>query len=108
MIDERGREVKMHGINWFGFNNAQTMVDGLWAGGCWGNGLARGVQLPFVQETVIKPLAVCIAYHEALHYRDGMYKAGCWDRLQQQLCITLPCSNILASKSILAGLRIAK
>jgi aryl-phospho-beta-D-glucosidase BglC (GH1 family) len=22
-----------HGINWFGFNNKQTMVDGLWAGG---------------------------------------------------------------------------
>jgi hypothetical protein len=33
VVDERGREVKMHGINWFGFNNAQTMVDGLWAGG---------------------------------------------------------------------------
>lgn len=23
----------LHGINWFGFNNGQTMVDGLWAGG---------------------------------------------------------------------------
>jgi aryl-phospho-beta-D-glucosidase BglC (GH1 family) len=22
-----------HGVNWFGFNNGQTMVDGLWAGG---------------------------------------------------------------------------
>jgi hypothetical protein len=22
----------MQGINWFGFNNGQTMVDGLWAG----------------------------------------------------------------------------
>lgn len=29
---EDGRPIKMHGINYFGFNNAQTMVDGLWAG----------------------------------------------------------------------------
>jgi hypothetical protein len=30
---EDGRPIVMHGINYFGFNNAQTMVDGLWAGG---------------------------------------------------------------------------
>jgi aryl-phospho-beta-D-glucosidase BglC (GH1 family) len=29
----QGTEVKLKGVNWFGFNNAQTMVDGLWAGG---------------------------------------------------------------------------
>lgn len=27
-----GKEIKIRGINWFGFNNKQTMVDGLWAG----------------------------------------------------------------------------
>lgn len=32
-ILEDGRPIVMHGINYFGFNNAQTMVDGLWAGG---------------------------------------------------------------------------
>lgn len=31
---EDSRPIIMHGINYFGFNNAQTMVDGLWAGGC--------------------------------------------------------------------------
>lgn len=29
---EDGKPITMHGINYFGFNNAQTMVDGLWAG----------------------------------------------------------------------------
>lgn len=29
---EDGKPIVMHGINYFGFNNAQTMVDGLWAG----------------------------------------------------------------------------
>ncbi|KAF8057110.1 PRY3 [Scenedesmus sp. PABB004] len=30
---DNGQPIKfLHGINWFGFNNAQTMVDGLWAG----------------------------------------------------------------------------
>lgn len=32
MVDGSGRELRLRGINWFGFNNAQTMVDGLWAG----------------------------------------------------------------------------
>ena len=27
------KPVELKGINWFGFNNKQTMVDGLWAGG---------------------------------------------------------------------------
>lgn len=36
---EDGQPIVMHGINYFGFNNAQTMVDGLWAGeGCTGIG----------------------------------------------------------------------
>jgi aryl-phospho-beta-D-glucosidase BglC (GH1 family) len=25
--------VQLHAYNWFGFNNGQTAVDGLWAGG---------------------------------------------------------------------------
>jgi hypothetical protein len=32
LYDGKGRELKLKGINWFGFNNEQTMVDGLWAG----------------------------------------------------------------------------
>lgn len=31
LLDD-GRPIVLHGINYFGFNNAQTMVDGLWAG----------------------------------------------------------------------------
>ncbi|KAI8476670.1 MAG: glycoside hydrolase superfamily [Monoraphidium minutum] len=32
LVNEKGEPLKLHGVNWFGFNNAQTMVDGLWAG----------------------------------------------------------------------------
>lgn len=32
-VDGRGRAFEFHGINWFGFGNKQTMVDGLWIGG---------------------------------------------------------------------------
>jgi hypothetical protein len=31
-LDEKGEEVVFHGINWFGFNNQGTMVNGLWSG----------------------------------------------------------------------------
>lgn len=30
IINSQGKEVILRGINWFGFNNQQTMVDGLW------------------------------------------------------------------------------
>jgi aryl-phospho-beta-D-glucosidase BglC (GH1 family) len=29
-----GQTVALKGYSWFGFNNGQTSVDGLWAGGC--------------------------------------------------------------------------
>ncbi len=32
IIDSTGKPVELKGINWFGFNNGDTMVDGLWAG----------------------------------------------------------------------------
>lgn len=32
LVGDQGQPLQLHGINWFGFNNAQTMVDGLWAG----------------------------------------------------------------------------
>jgi len=31
IIDSSGNEVTLKGFNWFGFNNGQTMVDGLWS-----------------------------------------------------------------------------
>ncbi|MDP1880662.1 MAG: cellulase family glycosylhydrolase [Parachlamydiaceae bacterium] len=30
IIDEQGKVVELKGVNWFGFNNQSTMVDGLW------------------------------------------------------------------------------
>jgi hypothetical protein len=32
IVNSEGTPVEFKGINWFGFNNGQTMVDGLWAG----------------------------------------------------------------------------
>eukprot|EP00890_Picochlorum_soloecismus_P002423 jgi/Picsp_1/3181/NSC_06021-R1_cellulase len=32
IIDADGNEVELKGVNWFGFNNGQTMFDGLWGG----------------------------------------------------------------------------
>jgi hypothetical protein len=32
-----GSPVAIHGINWFGFNNGMTWLNGLWAGGKSGN-----------------------------------------------------------------------
>jgi aryl-phospho-beta-D-glucosidase BglC (GH1 family)/uncharacterized surface protein with fasciclin (FAS1) repeats len=32
IIDANGNEVELKGVNWFGFNNGQTMFDGLWGG----------------------------------------------------------------------------
>ncbi|HSX37466.1 MAG TPA: cellulase family glycosylhydrolase, partial [Chlamydiales bacterium] len=32
IINSNGEVVELKGINWFGFNNGDTMVDGLWAG----------------------------------------------------------------------------
>lgn len=32
-VDGTGRAFEFHGVNWFGFGNKQTMVDGLWIGG---------------------------------------------------------------------------
>jgi aryl-phospho-beta-D-glucosidase BglC (GH1 family) len=31
IIDSQGKTVALKGFNWFGFNNGQTMVDGLWS-----------------------------------------------------------------------------
>lgn len=33
ITDGNGQRIVIRGTNWFGFNNGQTMVDGLWAGG---------------------------------------------------------------------------
>lgn len=33
ILTSNNKHASLHGINWFGFNNDQTMVDGLWAGG---------------------------------------------------------------------------
>lgn len=30
ILDSRGNPVQLKGVNWFGFNNGDTMVDGLW------------------------------------------------------------------------------
>jgi len=32
-VDGQGRAFEFRGVNWFGFGNKQTMVDGLWIGG---------------------------------------------------------------------------
>lgn len=32
IVDSEGKTVELKGVNWFGFNNGQTMVDGLWGG----------------------------------------------------------------------------
>lgn len=32
ILDSNGNLIEFKGINWFGFNNGDTMVDGLWAG----------------------------------------------------------------------------
>ena len=29
--DKSGKEIQLKGFNWFGFNNGQTMLDGLWS-----------------------------------------------------------------------------
>ena len=31
LTDKNGKEIKLKGFNWFGFNNGQTMMDGLWS-----------------------------------------------------------------------------
>jgi len=31
LTDKDGKEIQLKGFNWFGFNNGQTMVDGLWS-----------------------------------------------------------------------------
>lgn len=33
IINSNGEEVQLKGVNWFGFNNGSTMVDGLWNSG---------------------------------------------------------------------------
>jgi aryl-phospho-beta-D-glucosidase BglC (GH1 family) len=37
ILDSEGEKIQLHGVNWFGFNNGSTMVDGLWEGS---NGIA--------------------------------------------------------------------
>lgn len=32
IINSEGQEIQLKGVNWFGFNNGSTMVDGLWGG----------------------------------------------------------------------------
>lgn len=32
ILDSEGRPLQLKGVNWFGFNNQSTMVDGLWGG----------------------------------------------------------------------------
>jgi len=32
IINSEGEVVELKGVNWFGFNNQSTMVDGLWGG----------------------------------------------------------------------------
>ena len=32
IFNSSGQEVELKGVNWFGFNNEATMVDGLWSG----------------------------------------------------------------------------
>ncbi len=32
ILNSNGQPIELHGVNWFGFNNGQTMVDGLWSG----------------------------------------------------------------------------
>lgn len=32
ILNSEGQEIELHGVNWFGFNNKSTMVDGMWAG----------------------------------------------------------------------------
>lgn len=56
--DDDGNVVKIKGFNWFGFNNGQTMVDGLWSNNALSGDFAtvvwrqkllgfNGVRLPF-------------------------------------------------------------
>ena len=33
LVDSTGKALFFHGINWFGFDDGNTMVDGLWEGG---------------------------------------------------------------------------
>lgn len=37
IFNAEGQEIELHGVNWFGFNNGSTMVDGIWGGS---NGIA--------------------------------------------------------------------
>lgn len=32
ILNAEGKKIELHGVNWFGFNNGSTMVDGLWEG----------------------------------------------------------------------------
>ena len=43
IVDAAGKEVILHGFSWFGFNNQQTMVDGLYTGGAMGGDFATVV-----------------------------------------------------------------
>ena len=43
IIDE-GRPIQLKGVNWFGFNNQQTMVDGLWGSDSLSSDFATVVQ----------------------------------------------------------------